>query len=179
MKVAFVGTSCVGKTTLLEQYRQKFSGRKDVVFVEEAARAFFQANPDIKDRFSAEIQGRVQTLALHNEQEAHASGARVILCDRSVIDAVAYVRANGDKMGSEELLQRIGFWLPTYRKFLLLDIVDIPYVTDDIRREDVNKRQQFHNAFLELFGEKRILYELLGGTVRERMKRVDEILSGR
>lgn len=103
-KVAFIGTSCIGKTTLFEHYKQRFAGNPQVAFVEEAARVFFQANPDVDDRFSAETQGRVQALALQNEQEAHASGARVVLCDRSVLDAVAYVSAYGDPDGSERLL---------------------------------------------------------------------------
>lgn len=176
-KFAFVGTSCIGKTTILDHYRQRYSDNPNVVFVEEAARVFFTENPSITDRFSVEAQGQVQALALQNEQVAHSSGATVIFCDRSVIDAVAYVRANGDKEGSEELLQRVTFWLPTYHKFLLLDPADIPYATDDIRQEDEVTRQQFHSAFVELFEEKQIPYELLSGTVDERMARIDELLA--
>lgn len=176
-KVAFVGTSCIGKTTLLEYYRQRYSGNSQVAFVEEAARVFFQANPEITDRFSEESQGKVQALALQNEQAAYNSGVKVILCDRSVIDAVAYVKAHGDPEGSDRLLDNVSFWLPTYHKFLLLDPIGVPYATDEVRLEDSDKRQQFHDAFVALFSEKEIPYELLSGTLEERISRVDEILT--
>lgn len=128
------------------------------------------------DRFSADAQGRVQALALKNEQDAHNSGAKVILCDRSVIDAVVYVRAHGDRKGADKLLQGVEFWLPTYHKFLLLNPADVLYQSDDVRQEDEQVRQGFHSAFLEFFEESGIPFELLSGTREERITRVDEII---
>lgn len=178
IKVAFVGTSCIGKTTLVDEYRQRFSGNSSYgAVVEEAARTFFTQNPDVTDRFSAEAQGQVQALALRSEQDAHNTGARVILCDRSVIDAVVYVRANGDREGADRLLKGVEFWLPTYHRFLLLDPADVPYQIDDVRQEDEQVRQGFHNAFLEFFQESGIPFELLSGTVEERITRVDQIIN--
>lgn len=173
-KIAFVGTSCTGKTTLIHAYRND----PDVVIVEEAARIFFTQNSQIKDRFSSDTQGKVQALALKNEQDAHQSGASIILCDRSVIDAVVYVSSQGDTQGAGELLKRVEFWLPTYHKFLLLDPANVPYETDDIRQETPETRQKFHDAFLEFFKETGIPYELLSGTIEERMTRVNQIING-
>lgn len=177
-KLAFVGTSRVGKTTILEHFKKSFAGNPNVAFVEEAARTFFRQNPQIKDRFSVDTQGQIQALALRNERDIHQSGARIIFCDRSVIDAVVYVRSQGDKKGSDELLERVKMWLPTYHKFLLFDPVDIPYETDDIRQETSETRQKFHDAFLTFFKETNIPYELLSGTKEERIKRVTEIIEG-
>lgn len=172
IKIAFVGTSCTGKTTLVDNYRDN----PNVLVVDEAARIFFTQNPGIAERFSVDTQGKVQALALKNEQAAHQSGARLILCDRSVIDAVVYVRSQGDKKGAEKLLNRVRFWLPTYHKFLLLDPADIPYKTDDIRQEDETTRQNFHNAFLEFFSETGLPFELLSGKLEKRVKRIEEII---
>ncbi len=177
-KLAFVGSSCVGKTTTLDHFRKSSAGNPNMAFVEEAARIFFTQNPQITERFSADTQGKVQALALKNEQGAHQAGARVILCDRSVIDAVVYVISQGDIKGAEELLKRVEFWLPTYHKFLLLDPADIPYETDDIRQETPETRQKFHDAFLNFFKETGIPYELLSGTEEARIKRVTEIIEG-
>lgn len=174
IKIALVGTSCIGKTTLIDHYRND----QNVVIVEEAARIFFTQNPHIEDRFSVDAQGQVQALALRNEQDAHQSGASVILCDRSVIDAVVYVRSQGDTKGSEELLKRVEFWLPTYHKFLLLDPADVPYETDDVRQEREEVRQGFHSAFLEFFQDAGIPYELLSGTIEKRITRVNQIING-
>ncbi|KKQ67109.1 MAG: hypothetical protein US86_C0001G0036 [Candidatus Daviesbacteria bacterium GW2011_GWA2_38_24] len=177
MKVTFVGTSCIGKTTLLDEYRTKFNGNPRVNIVDEAARIYFTQNPGTSNRFGKEAQGSVQALALQQEQAAHESKAEVILCDRSVIDAVVYVKASGDQEGALELLDRVKFWLPTYNKFLLLNPTDVPYQTDEVRQESEQVRQGFHNAYLEFFEESGIPYELLSGTLEQRVERVDEILS--
>ena len=76
-----------------------------------------------------------------------------------------------------ELLDRVKFWLPTYNKFLLLNPTDVPYQTDEVRQESEQVRQGFHNAYLEFFEESGIPYELLSGTLEQRVERVDEILS--
>lgn len=175
MKIAFIGTSCVGKTTLLERYRETFKNDPGVVCVAEAARMFF-ANHTVSDRFSVETQGKIQLLALRNEQEAYATGAHLLFCDRSVLDAVVYVRACGDKLGANKLFERVQTWTSTYSKLLLLDPVGIDYVTDGIRQEDLDTRQQFHDAFIHFFQETSLPYELLNGTFQERCRRIDEIL---
>ncbi|MCL5113592.1 MAG: ATP-binding protein [Patescibacteria group bacterium] len=176
IKIAFVGTSSTGKTTLLWEYKKKMSGNRSIVFVHEAARDFFKENPHITERFAKEIQGQVQSAVLAREQEAHNSGARVIICDRSVIDAVVYVRSTGDRKGAKELLEKVKFWIPTYTKFLLLNPVDVKYEKDEVRQEDENTRQAFHKAFLEFFKETRIPYELLSGSIEQRIKRVDRLI---
>jgi nicotinamide riboside kinase len=175
-KIALIGTSSVGKTETFESYRNRFGNDPRVTFVEEAARRYFKDHPEIVDRFAKEPQGEIQKLALSDEQEAHGSDAKIIFCDRSVIDAVAYVRAHGNKNGSEELFERVAFWLPTYDKFLLLDPSDVPFVNDEERKEKEEERNNIHSAFLELFSEKQIPYELLSGTREERYRRIDEIL---
>lgn len=178
VKVAFVGTSCVGKTTLLEEFGRRFADDQRVLIVPEAARIFFITNPTITERFGKNAQEQVQSLALQQEQDAHEVGARVILCDRSVVDSVVYVRAHGDKEGAAELLDKVSFWLPTYNKFLLLDPNDVPYKTDDVRQENEEVRQAFHNAYLEFFKETAIPFELLSGSLEERISRVDQIIAG-
>lgn len=177
VKLAFVGTSCIGKTTLLEEYGRRLNGRTDAVIVPEAARVFFTDNPSITEKFAKEAQRQVQSLALQQEQEVHNAGARLILCDRSVIDAVVYVRAHGDTEGAAKLLDRVSFWIPTYNKFLLLNPADVLYKTDDVRQEDEYVRQSFHEAYLEFFQESGIPYELLSGTLEERIARVDELVN--
>ncbi|TSC88717.1 MAG: Uncharacterized protein G01um10145_743 [Microgenomates group bacterium Gr01-1014_5] len=174
LKVAFVGTSCTGKTTLVDNYR----GRNvpGLVIVEEAAREYFTKNPEIRDRFSINAQGEVQALALKNEQSAHDSGATKIVCDRSVLDAVAYVRSQGDIRGSRRLLDRVRYWVSTYNKLLLVNPADVPYQTDSVRQEDEQVRLGFHKAFLEMFDDAGIQYELLSGTLKQRVKRTDQLL---
>jgi|SRR3989338_9373310 len=176
IKIAFVGTSSVGKTSLLWEYKKRMKNNPSVAFVHEAARDFFENNPTVKKRFAKDAQEKIQSLMLKREKKAHGSGAKIILCDRSVIDAVVYVRSTEDKEGANELFEKIRFWLPTYRKFFLLDPVDVIYKKDKIRQEDKKVRQTFHKAFLEFFQELKIPYELLSGTIEERMAKVDKLI---
>lgn len=174
-KLALVGTSGTGKTALFEALREHFKNNPKIAFVEEAARIFFQENV-VEERFSAETQGQIQTMVIISEQAAHESSATIIICDRSAIDAVAYTRSHGDKKGAEELFKRVEFWLPTYHQFILLDPADIPYQTDGIRKEDEFFRQKVHETFLSLFKELRIPFQLLRGTLEERLAKILQIL---
>lgn len=178
IKIAFVGTSCVGKTSLYDHYKQKYKQDSRVAFVKEAAREYFTKNPEIPidQRFSVIPQSEVQQLVLQMEQIAHNSGVEVIICDRSVLDAVAYVCGHGDKEGSKMLLEKVRLWLPTYHRVFLLDPADIPYQTDNIRKETPDVRERNHQVFLEVLMEANVAYELLSGTQSERIQRVDEII---
>lgn len=174
-KIAFVGTSCTGKTALLEQLRLKFSNDK-IVFVEESARVFFQKHPRIRKRFSCRTQGMIQELVFQSEKEAHLKEGHIIICDRSVIDPVAYVLASGDKKGAEKLFKKVSRWIATYDKFFLLDPKDVVYCQDEVRQENEKERQKLHEVFLKLFQEKGLKFQLLSGTLEERVIKVEQSL---
>lgn len=179
-KIAFVGTSSIGKTTLIEELKKKAErdNIRSFAFVPEAARDFFIAHRNIPQslRFSARVQGQVQDLQWGYECEAHDTDASNIISDRSVLDAVAYTRAYGDLKGADKLLAKVRLWLPTYSRILLLNPNDVPYETDDIRQEAEEIRMQNHEAFVSLFEERQIPYELLSGTLAQRLEHVNEVL---
>ncbi len=177
-KFAFVGSSSVGKTALLEVYRKKYSGNPNVVFVEEAARIYFieHSSMPLAERFAEQAQGQVQDLAIKTEQLAHGLGARLIFCDRSVLDAVAYVRSTGDRKGADRLLRKVEGWIPTYTGLFLLDPAGVPFANDEVRQENHDTRQRFHEAFIDLFESEGIAYELLSGTEQSRIQRVDQVI---
>lgn len=175
-KIAFVGTSRIGKTEIITQLQKK---HPDAVFVPEAARIYFTEHPEIpqSERFSAKVQGQVQDLQWSLEREANNSGAVNIFCDRSVLDAVVYARADGD-LEAEQLFTKVASWIATYHKILLLDPRDVPYEKDYIRQEDEAIRQKNHDEFVAFFKEKQIPYELLSGTIEQRLARIEQILQG-
>ena len=59
---------------------------------------------------------------------------------------------------------------------MLLNPVDVKYEKDEIRQEDEKTRQAFHKAFLEFFKETGIPYELLSGSIEQRIKRVGKLI---
>jgi nicotinamide riboside kinase len=175
-KYAFVGSGCVGKTTLLQHFQAKLAQRRDVVFVEEAARDYLALH-NVESRFGAEAQGRIQGLALSRERSALEGGPRMILCDRSVLDAVVYTRALGDLRGAKTLYDRIAAWIPTYSEIFLLDPKGVPYVDDDVRTEGDDLRMRFHRTFLEVMSEEEVAFRLLSGALSERISAVEDALA--
>jgi predicted ATPase len=174
IKVAFSGTSCAGKTSLVNEYRKRFAPDSDSVVVREAARDYFKRHLGIKDRFSVKVQGEIQQLAF--TREIRALKAKRVTADRSVLDAPAYVFSQGDRAGAGRLLTRVRPWIASYSKIFLLDPADIPYKCDAQRLEPEEVRWGFHRAFLDFFEENEIHFELLSGTIGERLRRVDQVL---
>lgn len=175
LKIAFVGTSCTGKTTLFERFRSEYADDGKIVFSEEGARAYFQENP-LPARFTVDIQRAIQERTITNEKKAHESNPTIIFCDSSTVDQTVYTRAFGDKKGSDELYEGISLWVPTYTKFFMLDPKDVPFENDDVRKESANERQNVHDTFVELFAEKGLIYDVLSGTVNERFQTVDKLV---
>lgn len=172
LKIAFVGTSCTGKTTLFNYFRKNYTADPRIGFSEEGARAYFQENV-IPERFTVEIQKAIQDRTIRNEQEALAGNPVIGMTDSSPFDQVIYTKAFGDDEGAEKLYQRISPSIPTY-KFYMLDPRDVPFQNDDVRKESADERQRVHDTFVEVFAEKGIVYDLLSGTVEERFQTVDK-----
>ena len=172
-KVAFVGAGCVGKTTLFNRLKQEYDGQDDVLFVSESAREYF-AQHDVphETRLSYEVQKAIQTMAMEREQAAERLNPRLMYCDRSVADAAVYAVAYGDSEGGRRLLERVRRWVPTYTRMFLLDPADIPHVTDSERLEDDETRQHLHRTFVRFFALHDIRYDLLSGSLEQRLKSV-------
>lgn len=177
-KIAFVGTSCIGKTSLIEYFRKKYALNPAVVFVEEAATIFFRQHPEIVGpaRQTVEFQAQIQALQIELEKAAYAQNPRVIFTDRSALDAAAYVWSQGNFEGADELLDHSSDWIITYSLIYLLDPEGVPFQNNEVRNESVEDRQLFHQAFLEMFRDKQIAYVLLSGTLEERIRTIENIL---
>lgn len=176
-KIALIGAFCSGKTTLFHELQWRRRGDPRFAFVEEASRRFLQLNNfSLIERNSIDVQRKIQNFIIESERAAYATNVPIILCDSSVLTTSMYLQCMGDREGSLELLQAVEFWLPTYTEFLLLDPTDVPYVKDPIRLENEELRQRNHEAYLELFARKHIPYQLVGGTLAERLQKVSTFL---
>ncbi|MBI2051484.1 ATP-binding protein [Candidatus Roizmanbacteria bacterium] len=174
-KFAFVGAMGAGKTTLLNEYRNLLINMPGVVFVPDAGRIFLKARPEI-DRRVPDNHVEIQNLVLKQEQEAHRSSAKLVICDGSVITAPAHILAYGNNTKAEELIQRVLFWLPTYSEFFLLNLNDVVYENDEVRIESGLFRSKLHDAFIILLTRLGLPYRLLSGDLQERIKKVNEFI---
>lgn len=171
-KIAFIGTSCSGKTTLINSLKKIYKDNRIIGFVPEAARMLFSSYKPTQ-RFSVEMQARIQDLAYANEIDMAKLGeARILVCDTCVVDCAAYTRAHAGVEAGDRIFNRYAHWLPTYTKFFLLNPKEVPFENDDIRTESYEDREKVYKSFLELLDEKRIEYELLCGSKTERVQRV-------
>ena len=178
IKIAFVGGPSTGKTTVFEALKKEYEDKTYIIFIDEAARQFFHENQIVDaDRGSAEVQAKIQDKILSREQLAIEAKPEMIITDRSVIDPVVYTEVRGDSKGSDELLARVRFWIPTYTHIFLLDPVDVPHINDKIRHESADKRNEIHKAYMRFFKVNDISYELLSGTLSDRIKKVRGTLS--
>lgn len=174
-KISFMGAMCTGKTTLYNAYQELFKDNPKVAFVPEAGRWFLETHPGV-DRTQTEIQAAIQTFALQHEQEVEKIHPDIIICDNSVLSAAAHVMVFGDTKGAEVLLKEMGFWLPTYSMFFVLNTHDVAYEQDMIRIEDIDFREKLQNAYLEILKKTNVPHKLLKGTVEQRMQTVNEFL---
>lgn len=172
-KIAFVGTAGTGKTTLIDRLRNEYTDDTRVLFVEEAARKFFAENQLGDDqRRNEDIQSKILAMILQLEQAAHEKDPEVIFCDRSVLDAVVYVLSEGDVDAAEAMYDELKEWVKTYTKIYVLDPDDVAHETDEIRLEDAQVRQKVHEVYVRFLRSKGIQYEILSGTIEERVETV-------
>ena len=120
MKIAFIGTHGVGKTTLCFELAALLKKRDRVVeMVREVAR--FCHLPINRDTTVA-----AQSWILHTEiaEELAAEGkAEIIVCDRSVLDNYCYLLQTGKHPMLEPLVR---WWTKSYQLLIKVPIVGSP-----------------------------------------------------
>lgn len=177
-KFALIGTSCVGKTTLLHSLAKSL--QKDlpgimIETVEEAARFYFTYNKT-QEPFSFFHQGKIQMIAKIQEQLAHFKNPHIILTDRSVLDAIAYTKTVNKNHSWKKLLEKEGKWIITYTHFFLLDPKGVPFKADNIRKEQKTIREAFHKSFLELLSLLKLPHTLISGAKSTRLELTKKII---
>lgn len=175
VKLAIVGASSTGKTTLWEKLQEAYRSRTDVLFVHESAREFFLANP-AEISFGFNTQKKILELARYNEKQAHEKHPRLIITDTSAIEVVLYTKVSGDEEGAKKLLEEIRPWMKTYTKFLLLNPEDVLFENDEIRIETKETRDKIHALMVDFYHKERLPFTLISGTIPERQKRISDIM---
>lgn len=175
-KIAIVGGSATGKTTLLTRIERQHSLNKDVAFVHESARQFFTENPD-QIAFTFAVQEKILDLVIKNEKRAMAKNPRVIITDTSALEAMFYTKVQGDEEGASTLLKRVEAYIPTYTKFLVMNPNDVAFENDAIRKESKEIRDKIHQLLVEFYQQNNLRFELISGTIPERQKRVSDIIN--
>jgi nicotinamide riboside kinase len=176
IKLALVGGSATGKTTLWAYLKEKYRHNPQVLFVHESAREHF-SKPGVEVNFSLTNQKQILELGLQNEKDAVSHNPKIILTDTTPIETVFYTKAHGDEEGAEMLLKKIRPWISTYTKFLLLNPEDIQFQNDTIRRETRETRDKIHSLMVDFYHKEHLPFTLISGTIPEREKKISDSIN--
>ncbi len=172
-KIALVGASCTGKTTLFEALRTHYADHPQIAFAEEAARKYFSEHitPDHLRR-TVKVQWGIMQAVMANEAAATKPNTELLICDRSLLDAHVFTYTGIDKKGAEALFQKVLPQMASYTKFYILNPADVPYKTDGIRLESEAVRMQIHANFMKAFEKYQLNFELISGTIQEKLQKI-------
>jgi GTPase SAR1 family protein len=121
MKIAFIGTHGVGKTTLCYDVAGRLKRQDRVVeLVMEVAR---RCPLPINRETTLTAQAWILHTQIADEIAAEAGGG-IVICDRSVLDNYAYLVYQAGRRPSYDALVRT--WLQSYDQLFKVPIVDPP-----------------------------------------------------
>jgi len=161
LKVAFIGTHGVGKTTLCYGLAARLKAR-DVTLeiVHEVAR---RCPLPINEETSLASQSWILHTQMAEELVA-AARYPVVICDRSVLDNYVYlVLAAGRQAALEQLVDH---WMETYDVLVVVPITDEP-LADGIRTTDPEFQRVIESKVEAELGQRGLAALRLDPTARE------------
>lgn len=187
-KVAIVGSHGTGKTTLVQAVGDALAAEgKAVDVVPEASRHLIESvgDPAWLQRQHNNLPRQLLILiAQYALEEAHVSDeSDVVLCDRSMLDHVAYTRLLYEQEAPPDywakLVEFVEQHMATYDHLVYLPC-EFALADDGVREPDDAYRQAVADRLRALLDASGRHYEVVGGSVGERVARVMALLgSGR
>lgn len=166
MRIAVTGTYCVGKTSVSDAIGNM---RNDISVVPEAARRFFSEHPEsIKQHRLYSVQHKISDLALQDLAIHHDTPH--VLFDRTPLDAAAYyLSLTGDKdfarvIASGSIAKLDGI--------VMLSQVGVDLEDDGLRIPSLRARALFEEALDEMYRYGEIDYQVIHGSLDERIDKV-------
>ena len=150
LKIAFIGTHGVGKTTLCYGLAARLKARDIVLeIVHEVAR---RCPLPINERTSIAAQSWILHTQIGDELVATARHP-VVICDRSVLDNYVYLLLSGGRRA--ELDTMIRWWLGTYDRLIYVPIIGEPR-DDGMRSTDLAFQRAVDERLLRELEERQI-----------------------
>jgi GTPase SAR1 family protein len=146
MKLAFIGTHGVGKTTLCYDLASRLKRQDRVVelVMEVARKSPLPINRDT----TVAAQSWILHTQIAEEIAASATDA-IVICDRSVLDNYAYLVHRAGRQPALDAL--VGAWVRSYDCLVKVPIVDVP--TFDGRRDLSPAFQREIDALIDALAE--------------------------
>jgi len=148
MKIAIIGTHGTGKTTLAYVIATAAKQKGvNVKLVQEVARTSpFPLNED----FDIDCAHWIITSQIKRELSAKAEKSEMIICDRSSIDPICYLKAVDKPTPKYEALEDFADeWMKTYDKIIFVYPTGEKLDFDGVRCMDDEYQLEVHDNFLE------------------------------
>ena len=171
LKVAFVGSHGVGKTTLVESLKRTLNlGPSNVV--EETATKVFElskTDPSVRINQDSNMEGQLHIMGLQIQDENEKTEvlkklksenpySSLLLCDRAVLDAVVYTNKRLQKgeryIWGKNLAYYLFDWvvdsISPYNLIFYIPI-SFPLTSSDVRPLDIEFQEEIDAAMQELY----------------------------
>jgi NadR type nicotinamide-nucleotide adenylyltransferase len=158
LKVAILGAESSGKSTLAAALAAHYG----TVWVPEYLREFVDTEGRVPREEDQIVIARTQ---LEREQAAAARAARFLFCDTTPLMTALYSRWYWGRVDAQ--------LAPIERRhdydFTLVTAPDSPWEADGLQRESEAVRQTIHQQVLQVLAERGITYQLVTGSLPQRM----------
>jgi len=169
IKVVFVGAMSTGKSTITEELAKAYK----TVFVPEYGREYWEKN-QVDRRITFEAFDEIVVGHIDSEERIILNANKYLFVDTNAITTYMFSIDYHGK-ASVLLTQTAIENASRYDLFFLCDD-DIPY-DDTWDRSGDQKRKVFHKQIIADLNKRKIPYIVLKGTLKERMLKVDKVLS--
>lgn len=165
MIISISGVSCTGKDTLINELQK----RHYPVITPSAsnmASGFKFPTTEAKDRYIFDLGHR----QLAQAQLISSKTGNVVFLNRSQFDNWTFRLVYGGDLSYEHLFfQEIK--VPDFT--WILDPHEVTFVRNGVRPEDLEKRFRWHEVMIEKAREHEIEFDVLSGTVEQRLAKIE------
>lgn len=174
MRISISGSHSTGKTTLVERCFGALVARypSQVGIIREVARDViangFPLNQD------ATCDSYVNYIMAQLVAERHAIEPNV-LSDRSLVDLLAYIRANSDGRVPDyfvKMIEEILYIESSYFDLYCYLPIEYPLVMDDVRPSEEDYRAVVDAELIRVLDDYHLPYETICGDVEERVAKI-------
>lgn len=181
MRIAFTGTHCTGKTTLLNDIEKVFAGKLEIHSVTEVARKIIEKGYPLNmdattDSYIHYINDQL------NAEKLSMQECDVFISDRTLLDPVAYAMVNSKLPRpyiSEYFIEMMkNVWLLEKEKYDLYVYFPIEFKLeyDNVRPIDEKYRKDIDSVIVGLLEQYKINYIRISGDRDERINVLSKVI---
>ena len=184
LKIAFIGSHGVGKTTLCSSVHARLKQKNIASFMIDEIASDLPKGFEVNEKTDFESQFYILLKQMERELINTKKHYRVLCCDRSVVDSLAY---SHNAMKTLKKIERheinfmehfVKYWLKTYDYLFLVEPFADVIEDDSYRSTDVQFRDTIHQIILDYIDTMKIAKKVyhIAGTIEERTEKTMKIL---